>query len=168
MISADLAPPKRRGAHCSRLEQRGVREQQGFSSDLDRLHDRVLGRMRDVAYDTEPVTCLDRLGAKGSEPFVGHCAGLEVANVVRRIVHELSVPHTALLRLLEAFELHLEEVEPFDVHHDGRLPRFVRRLQIGGGKRTAQTVGGDHLIHPSEAFEMVPIELARLWCARRG
>ena len=124
--------------------------------------------MRDVAYDTEPVTCLDRLGAKGSEPFVGHCAGLEVANVVRRIVHELSVPHTALLRLLEAFELHLEEVEPFDVHHDGRLPRFVRRLQIGGGKRTAQTVGGDHLIHPSEAFEMVPIELARLWCARRG
>jgi hypothetical protein len=44
----------------------------------------------------------------------------------------------------------------------------MRRLQIGRGKGTAQTMVGDHLIHPSEAIEMVPIELTRLGCARRG
>jgi hypothetical protein len=93
--------------------------------------------MGDVAYDTESVTCLDCFGAEWGEPLVRHRAGLKVADVVRRVVHELRVPDATLVRLLEPFELRLGEVEPFDVHHDGRLPRSVRRFKIGSSEGEA-------------------------------
>ena len=38
----------------------------------------------------------------------------------------------------------------------------MRRREIGRGKRAAQAVAGDHLVHPGEALEMVLIELTRL------
>ena len=37
-----------------------VRQQQGSGSHLGRLLHGVLGGVRDIAYDPEPVTCLDR------------------------------------------------------------------------------------------------------------
>jgi len=44
----------------------------------------------------------------------------------------------------------------------------VRRLEIGGGKGTMQTMICDHLIHPSWTIEMVRVELSRLGGAQRG
>jgi len=78
-------------------------------------------------------------------------------------VHELRVPDAALVRLLEPFELRLEEVEPFDVHYNGRLPAGMRRFEIGSRERAAQPMVRHHLIYPGEALEMVLIEQARLW-----
>jgi hypothetical protein len=68
----------------------------------------------------------------------------------------------------EPLELLVEKIEPFDVGDDGGLSRLVRGFQIGHGKGAAQAVIGDHLIHPCEALEMVPIELASFGCAERG
>jgi hypothetical protein len=101
VILADLPPSQRRGAHRSRSEQRRVREQQGFGCHLGRLFDRLLGRMRDVAHHTEPMTGLDRLGAKRREPIVHHRARLKVADIIRRVVQELRVPAAALVSLLK-------------------------------------------------------------------
>ncbi len=95
-------------------------------------------------------------------------ARLEIANVVGRVVHELHVPDAALMRFLEPLELPLEEIEAFHVTHDRGLPCFMRRLEIGSGKRAAQAMVGDHLVHPGEALEMVLIEQARLGRAQRG
>jgi arylsulfatase A-like enzyme len=44
----------------------------------------------------------------------------------------------------------------------------MSRLEISGGECPAQAVAGEHLIHPSETFEMVPVEFARLGHARSG
>ena len=91
-----------------------------------------------------------------------HHAGLKVADVVGRVVHELNVPDAALMRLLEPLELALKEVEPFNVTHDRGLPRCMRGLQIGRRKRAAKAVVGDHLIRPVEAPKMVLVEQSRL------
>ena len=63
--------------------------------------------MRDVAYESKPMTCSDRFGAEWGEPIMRHRTGLKVADVVRRVMHELRVPDAALVRLLEPFKLHL-------------------------------------------------------------
>ena len=44
----------------------------------------------------------------------------------------------------------------------------MSRLKISGGECPAQAVAGEHFIHPSEAFEMVPVEFARLGHAQSG
>ena len=72
------------------------------------------------------------------------------------------------MRFLEPFELCLEKVEPFHVSDDRGLSRFMSSFEICRGKGAAQAMAGDHFIHPSEALEMVPVELPRLWCAHRG
>ena len=79
-------------------------------------------------------------------------ASLEIANLVRRVMHELCMPHTALVCLFEPFELHFEEVEPFDVHDYGRLPDRVCRLDIGSSESAAQPMVDNYLVHPSEAL----------------
>ena len=71
------------------------------------------------------------------------------------------------MRFLEPFELGLEKVEPFHVADYRGLSRFMGRFEIGGGKGAAQAMVGDHLIHPSEALEMVSVELAGLGCSDR-
>ena len=168
VVSANLPPLKRRWAHRSRFEKSGVREQQGFRGHLGRPLDRVLGCVRDVAYESEPVAGLDHLGAESGEPMVHDGSGLEVADVIGRVVHKLQVPDAALMGFLKSLELSLEKVEPFHVGNDRRLSRFMGGFEIGAGKRPAQAVVGDHFIHPGEALEMVPIELARLGCAQCG
>ena len=55
-------------------------------------------------------------------------AGLEIANIVGCVVHELYVPNAALMRLLEAFELRLEKVEPFHISNYCGLSGLVCRL----------------------------------------
>src|SRR5207302_6292312 len=94
--------------------------------------------------------------------------GLEVADVVGRIVHKLDMPDAAPMRFLEPFELALEKVEPFHIADDRGLPCLMRGLEIGRRKRSIEAMAGDHLIHPGEALEMVPIEQARLRRAQRG
>src|SRR6266403_5865857 len=95
-------------------------------------------------------------------------AGLEVAEVVGRVMHELNVPDAARMRLFEPLELALEEVEPLDVADDRGLARFVRSLEIGGVERATQAVVRDQLVHPIETPEVVLVELARLGRAQRG
>src|SRR6266481_9221280 len=78
------------------------------------------------------------------------------------------MPDAALMRLLEPLELSLEEVEPFHVAHDRRLPRCMCGLEIGCRKRATQAMVGDHLVHPIEASKMVFVELSRLRRAQRA
>ena len=86
-------------------------QQQRLCRDFDRLLHRVLGRVRDVADEAQPVAGTDHLGAEGGEPLVRDRAGLEIADVVWRVVHELQVPDAALMRFLEPLELGFEKVE---------------------------------------------------------
>ena len=110
----------------------------------------------------EPMTGADHLGAEFGEALMRDRAGLEIADVVRRVVHELHMPDAAPMRLLEPFELAVEKIEPLDIGDDRRLSRLVRRFEIGGVQRPAHAVSGDQLVHPGEAVEMVAVELARL------
>ena len=79
-------------------------------------------------------------------------AGLKIADVVRRVMHELDMPDAALMRFLKSLELGLEKVEPFHVGDDRGLARFMGGFEIGRGQRAAQAMVGDHLIHPCEAL----------------
>ncbi len=86
---------------------------------------------------------------------MGDDPGLEIADVVEASpMHELEVAQPALVRLLEPFELAVEEIEPFRIADDRRIARLVRGFEVGGGKRAADAVMGDELVHPPEPFEM--------------
>jgi hypothetical protein len=124
--------------------------------------------VRDVADEPKPMAGADHLGAEGREPLMRHHAGLEVADVVGRVVHELHVPDTPLMRLLEPLELHHEDVETFHVADDRRLPFPMRGLQIGRGERAAQAVLGDQFVHPRQAIEVVGVGQSRFGRAQRG
>jgi hypothetical protein len=76
--------------------------------------------VRNVADETKPVHRANHVGAKWGEAVVRHRAGLEVADIVRRIMHKLGVTDAAIVRFLQAFELHLQKVESFDIQ---LLPR---------------------------------------------
>ena len=168
MIGADLPARSGVGPIARDPSSGRVRQQQRLCRDLDRLLHHVLGRVRDIADKAEPVTGADHLGAEFGETVMGDGAGLEIADVVRRVVDELHVPDAALMRFLQPFELPLEEVEPLDIGDDRRLSRLVRRFEIGGGKGAAHAVVGDQLVHPGEAVEVVPVKLARLRRANGG
>src|SRR5215468_289038 len=88
------------------------------------------------------------------------CAGLEIADVVWRVMHELRMPDAPPMRLLEAFEFPLEKIEPLHISDDRRLSRLVRRFEIGSIQPTAHATIGDQLIHPGEAVEVIPVKLA--------
>src|SRR4029077_18234962 len=47
--------------------------------------------------------------------LMSDCAGLEVADVVRRVMHQLHMPDATLMSLLQPFELLLEKVEPLHI-----------------------------------------------------
>ena len=70
---------------------------------------------------------------------MGDLPCLKVADVVRRIVHELYVPDAAAMRLLKPFEFHVKKVEPLDIGNHRQLFRFVRRFEIGGAQSAAHT-----------------------------
>jgi hypothetical protein len=84
-------------------------------------------------------------------------AGLEIANIVRRVVYQLHMPDAPIMSFLEPFELRLEKIEPLDICDDGGLSRLVRGLEIRGGQGPTQAMAGDHLIHPSKTLKMVPV-----------
>lgn len=95
------------------------------------------------------MTGLYRLGADRRQTIMRHRPRLEVADVVRRVMHELHVPDAAPMRLLEPLELHLQEIERFDVGDEGGLPGGMRGLEIGGGKGAAQAMARRHRVHPA-------------------
>jgi len=64
------------------------------------------------------------VGAERSEPVVRDGAGLEIAEVVRRVVHELHRPHATLVRFLESLEGVLADRLQ---HPEARLAPRVRR-----------------------------------------
>src|SRR5271169_2038114 len=140
MVGADLPLAQRGWAHRPRPGESRMRQQQGFGRDFDRLLHHVLGRVRDVADKTELVTRTDHFSAARGEPLMHNGPGLEIADLVRRVVYELYVPDAALMRFLEPLELSVDEVEPLHVGHDCGFPRSVRRLEIGGGKGTTHTM----------------------------
>jgi hypothetical protein len=88
--------------------------------------------VRDIADKAEPITGADHLGAESGETLMRDRTGLEVANIVARVVHQLDMPDAAPMRLLQPFKLHFEEVEPLHVGDDRRLARLVRHFEIGG------------------------------------
>src|SRR5258708_12470137 len=102
-----------------------MRQQQRFRRDFDRLLHHVLGRMRDIADEAEPVAGTDHFGAERGETPMGYGAGLEVADVVGRVVHELQMPNAALMRFLQPLELAVEKVDPFPIPPHPRLPTFI-------------------------------------------
>jgi len=136
-------------------------KQQRLCRDLDRLLGHVLGRVRDIADKAEPITCADHFGSEFSETLMGDRTGLEIADVVRRVMHELHMPDAPPMRLLEPFEFPLEKIETLHIGDNRRLSRLVRRFEIGGVQRAAHTMTGDQLVHPGEAVEVVPVKLAR-------
>ena len=50
---------------------------------------------------------------------------------------------------------HLQEVKPFNIHHDRGLSGLVRCVQISRRRRVAQSMVRHYLIHPGKALEMV-------------
>jgi hypothetical protein len=123
--------------------------------------------MRYVADKSEPMACTNHLSAESSEPVMRDHAGLEIANIVWGVVHELDVPDAALVRFLEPLELPLKKIQSFNVAHYGRSARCVRGFQIRRRKRAPQPMMSDHLIYPIKAAQMILIELARLRGAQR-
>jgi hypothetical protein len=83
-------------------------------------------------------------------------------------MHQLHMADTPLMRLLQPFEFHLEKVEPLHIGDDRRLPRLVRRFEIGGAERAAHVMIGDQLVHPGEAVEVIAVELAWLRRSNSG
>jgi hypothetical protein len=142
-----------------RAAQRGVGEQEGTGGHLGRLLHRGLGGVGHVHHHAEPIAGADDLGAERGEAVVDHRPRLEIANVVRRVVHELHVTDAAPVRVLQPLELELEEVEPLHVHDDGGLPRRVGGLEVCRGEGAADAVTGHQLVHPGDALEVVLVEL---------
>jgi hypothetical protein len=138
-----------------------VRQQQRLCRHLDRLLRHVLGRVRDIADKAEPVTGADHFAAEFGQTLMGNRTGLKIADVVRRVMHELHMPDAPPMRLLEPLQLAVEEIEPLYVGYDRRLSRPVRRFEIGGIQRAAHTMTGDQLVHPGKAVDVVAVKLAR-------
>ena len=115
-----------------------MQQQQGFARDFDGLHHHVLGCVRDIADETEPVTGGNHLGAECGEPPMGDGASLEIADVVGRVMHKLQMPDAALMRFLQPFELAVEEVETFHVSDDRGLPALcaASRSAVQSARRT--------------------------------
>src|SRR5258708_7332368 len=99
---------------------------------------------------------------------MGNGAGLEVADVVGRVMYKLQVPDAALMRFLQSLELRVEEVEPFDIGDDRGPPRLMRSREISRAKGATHAMVGNQRVHPGEALEMMTIELSRLRHAHRG
>jgi len=77
------------------------------------------------------------------------------------VMHELHMPDAPPMRLLEPFQLAVEEIEPLYVGYDCRVSRLVRRFEIGGIQRARNTMTGDQLVHPGKAVDVVAVKLAR-------
>src|SRR5205823_15056198 len=84
-----------------RAAERRVRQKNRLRRHLRRLLDHTLRGMSDVHHDAETIARTDHVRAKGREAVVNDGAGLEIADVVRRVVHELHGPDAAAVRLLE-------------------------------------------------------------------
>ena len=108
-----------------------MRQQQRLCRHLDRLLRHVLGRVRDIADKAEPVTGADHFGAEFGQTLMGNRTGLKIADVVRRVMHELHMPDAPPMRLLEPFQLAVEEIEPLYVGYDRRLSRLGMDRQDG-------------------------------------
>jgi hypothetical protein len=137
VIAADLPAHEWRRTHPLRASERGVRQQQGFGCDFDRLLHCVFGRMRYVADEPDPMTGLDHLGTEWGEPLVRNAPRLKVSNVVGRVVHELDMPDAALMSFLESLKLLLQKIEPFLITHNRGLSGVMRRLErkaLGAGR----------------------------------
>jgi hypothetical protein len=112
VIGADLPACERRRPHGARSGHRRMRQQQRLRCDLDRLLDHGLGRVRDIADKAEPMARADHLGAEFGEAVMGDRPGLKVADIVGRVVDELQVPQTALMRFFQPLEFAFEKVQP--------------------------------------------------------
>ena len=111
------------------------------------------------------MTGADHLGAELGQTLMRDGAGLEIADIVRRVVHELHVPYAALMRFFEPFEFAVEKIEPLDIGDDRRFARSVRRVEIGRAQRPAHAVLGDQLVHPRQPVEMVAVQFSGCRCA---
>ena len=144
-----------------------MREQQGFGRHANRLFHGRLGGVGDVDDDAEAVARANDVRTERRQSVVSHRAGLKVADVVRRVVHELHRAHAATVRFLQTLELLLQEVESLDVDDDRRLAGRVCGTQIADGQRAAHAMLADELVYPVETIEVVGIEESGLRRAER-
>jgi hypothetical protein len=89
----------------------------------------ALGCVRDVADETQPVTRADHLGAERGESLVNDGAGLEIADIVRRVVHELEMPDAAvdeLPRVVRAGSQQTHRWRQVDSNHRSRVGKSGR------------------------------------------
>jgi hypothetical protein len=105
MIAADLPAPEWCWTHRVRSSERGVRQQQWFGCDFDRLLHCVFGRMGYIANEPEAMACIDHLGTEWGKSPVRNGPRLKVSNVVGRVVYKLDMPDAALMSLLEPLKL---------------------------------------------------------------
>ena len=107
--------------------------------------------MRHVADESESMACANYLRPKWGKPVMSNGAGLEIADVVGRVVHKLDMPDPTPMRFLKPFQLPLKKIQPFNVSHEGRVARGMCGLQIRCRKRAAQPMVSDQLIYPIKA-----------------
>src|SRR5947207_15886048 len=93
--------------------------------------------MCDIEDKAEPMAGPNHLGAEFGEPVMHGGAGLEIANFIRRIMDELQVPQTALVRFLQPLQL---AISIGIWHFFPSLDRYV-----DGIKEMADIVGVDHV-----------------------
>jgi hypothetical protein len=124
--------------------------------------------VRDIADKAKPVTGANHFGSEFGETLVGDCTGLEITDVVERVVYKLHMPDAPLMCFLQPFQLPVEEIEPLHIGDDRRLSRLVRRFEIGGIQSAAHAMIGDQFVQPGEAFEVVTVKLVRCRRSHHG
>jgi hypothetical protein len=86
--------------------------------------------VRHVDHDAHLIAAADHLDAERRQAILDAGLGLDVAQFVRPVVRELQVAQRpALIGLVEALDLALEEVRPFGRDNEGR-PAGPRRAQF--------------------------------------
>ena len=93
--------------------------------------------------------------------MMGDGAGLEIADVVGRIMHKLHVADAPLMRFLQSLQPPVEKIEPLYVGDDRWPLCFVRRLEISRAQRSADVMMGDQFVEPGKAVEVVTVKFAR-------
>jgi hypothetical protein len=99
-----------------------------------------------VADKTKPVTRADNLGAKIGESLMGDGTGLEIADLVRRVVNELQVADPAPMRFFEPLSCRC--VSP------NRAPKHAA-VRIGTRTAGEETINRHtHARHTKAAFHL--------------
>src|SRR6266498_4108414 len=130
-------PPCATSRACSRLTARAardvddrVREHRRLARRLCRRPDAVHRRVGHVDEHPQPVHLADHVAAERGEAAVPRRLGLDVAQLVDPVVHQLDRADPAIVGLLDTVEPALEEIAALDGQDGGGSPAAPRVLEI--------------------------------------